>query len=135
MASVRRLMLLVLAGTPLPAAAQIPSAPAASGIIAAPPDPLGEIAARLRVEEERCRGGDLEAIVVCGRLPRGGAGYRIPYEPEPGARVRLIAGETPSAMAAMGADRCLRLCQQPLMINLLDPRGIASALDGFLSGN
>ena len=108
-------------GAASPAVAQTPAAPVASGIIAAPPDPLGEIAARRREEQERCRTGALDTVIVCGRLAQGGDGYRVPWRPEPGARVRPIAGEAPSAMAAMGADRCLRLCYQPVMINLLDP--------------
>jgi len=52
----------------------------------------------------RCRrdaAGD--EIVVCGRTDD--ARMRVPYEPEPGARVRLIAGEVPSAMGALNADR------------------------------
>jgi hypothetical protein len=49
--------------------------------------------------------------------------------------VRLIAGEAPSAMAAMGAGGCLRLCEQPVMINLLDPGSIIRGLDHILSRN
>jgi hypothetical protein len=128
------LMLLALIGVSAPCAAQVPSAPVASSIIAAPPDPLGDIAARRQADEERCRGG-ADAIIVCGRLVRGGGGYRVPYQPEPGARVRLIAGEPPSAMAAMGAGGCLRLCEQPVMINLLDPGSIVRGLDRILSRN
>ena len=50
----------------------------------------------------RCRrdaAGD--EIVVCGRTDD--SRMRVPYEPEPGARVRLIAGEVPSAMGALNA--------------------------------
>jgi hypothetical protein len=50
----------------------------------------------------RCRretGGD--EIVVCGRSDD--SRMRVPYEPVPGARVRLIAGEVPSAMGALNA--------------------------------
>lgn len=117
----------------IPAIAEVP--PLATGIVVAPPDPLGDIAARQRAEEARCQRDGGDAIVVCGRPMRGGGGYRIPYEPEPGARVRLVAGEAPSAMAAMGAGGCLRLCEQPLMINLLNPRSIVRGLDRILSGN
>jgi len=132
----RRLALLALLGAALPAMAQVPAAPVPRGIIAAPPDPLGDIAARRRMEEERCRGGAPDAVVVCGRLARGGDGYRVPYRPEPGERVRLIAGEPPSAVAAMGAgDTCLRLCEQPVMVNLLDPGSIIRGLDRILSRN
>ena len=103
---------------------------AGSAIIPAPPDPLGDLAARRAVAERAdCRRGALaDAIVVCGRAVAG-AGYRIPWEPEAGARVRLIAGEAPSAMTAMGAGGCLRLCQQPLMINLIGgDRSIVNAI-------
>jgi hypothetical protein len=123
------LFLPVLIGAPFPAAA-LPTT-----IIAAPPDPLGDIAARRRADEPRCPLGGDDAIVVCGRVVRGGDGYRVPYQPEPGARVHLIAGEVPSGMAAMGADSCLRFCYQPVMINLLDPRSIARGIDRILGGD
>jgi hypothetical protein len=119
----------------LPAAAQVPSAPVAAGIVAAPPDPLGDLAARQRRDQEGCSDGAMDSIVVCGRLARGGGGYRIPYRPEPGARVHLIAGEAPSAMGAMNAGGCLRLCEQPVMFNLLDPGSIARGLDRILGGD
>jgi hypothetical protein len=136
MMGMRRLILLALLGAASPAHAQLPAVPVSSGIIAAPPDPLGDFAARRRTDEERCRSGALSDVVVCGRLARGGGGYRVPYQPEAGARVRLIAGEPPSAMAAMGApDICLRLCEQPVMINLLDPGSIVRGLDRILSRN
>lgn len=132
----RRLLLLLLAvGAASPGLAQAPSAPLAAGIIAAPSDPLGDIAARRREEEERCQRGLLDSVTVCGRLVQAGGGYRLPYEPEPGARVRLVAGEPPSAMAAMGAGGCLRLCEQPVMFNLLDPGSIIRGLDRILSRN
>jgi hypothetical protein len=47
---------------------------------------------------------DAQEIVVCGQVSRD---YRVPYEPEPGARV---AGEG-SGAAALG---CLRMCPQPV---------------------
>ena len=130
----RLLTVLALLGPALPAAAQVPT-PMPSGIIAAPPDPLGDLAARRQADEERCRSGVADSVIVCGRLVQGGGGYRIPYQPEPGARVRLVAGEAPSAMAAMGADSCLRLCEQPVMFNLLDPGSIIRGLDRILSRN
>ena len=76
-----------------------------------------------------------DEIVVCGRPVQGGGGYRVPWAPEPGARVRLIAGEPPSATGAMGAGGCLRLCEQPVMLNLLDPGSIARGLDRILGGD
>lgn len=108
-------------------------------IVPAPPDPLGDIAARRAAADAAdpastaCRRGALpDAIVVCGRAVAGG-GYRVPWEPEPGARVRLIAGDAPSAMAAMGADRCIRLCLQPLMIDVgAAVRGLARGIDRIL---
>jgi hypothetical protein len=135
MAGMRSLTLLALMGAGSPALAQVPAAPIPAGIIAAPPDPLGDIAARQRADEERCRLGGSDAILVCGRLAGGVGGYRVPWEPEPGARVRLIAGEAPSAMAAKDADGCLRLCEQPVRINLLDPGSIVRGLDRILSRN
>ncbi|HYD11333.1 MAG TPA: hypothetical protein VEC11_00650 [Allosphingosinicella sp.] len=135
MAGIPHLVLPVLLIAASSTAAQAPSAPVASGIIAASPDPLGDLAARRRVEDERCRQGVGDDILVCGRPARAGGGYRVPYRPEPGARVRLIAGEPPSAMAAMGAGGCLRLCQQPVTVNLLDPGSIVRGLDRILSRN
>lgn len=115
---------------PLPAIAQ---APVSSMILTAPPDPLGDIAARARTAEERCRDADPDSIVVCGRLVRGGEGYRVPYEPEPGARVHLVAGEAPSATGAMGAGGCLRLCHQPVTIDLIGAaRAIGRGIDRLL---
>jgi hypothetical protein len=127
------LFLAALIGPAFPATAQVPSTPGA--IVAAPPDPLGDLVRRRYLDEARCRDGDSDAIVVCGRIVLGGGGYRIPYRPEPGARVRLIAGEVPSGMSAMGAPGCLRLCYQPVMINLLDPGSIVRGLDRILSRN
>ncbi len=135
MAEMRSLALLVLPGLAFPAAAQTTSAAVTPGIIAAPSDPLGDIAAHRRTDEERCRRGDPNAIIVCGRPVRGGDGYRVPYRPEPGARVRLIAGEAPSAMAAMAADGCFRFCYRPVMIDLLHPASIARAIDSILNGD
>lgn len=126
----RLLALLLLAAASAPALAQ------SSAIVPAPPDPLGDLALRRALADPAdaaCRRGALaDAIVVCGRVVAGG-GYRVPWEPEPGARVRLIAGEAPSAMAAMGADRCIRLCPQPLMIDVGSAvRGLARGIDRVL---
>lgn len=131
----RRFPILLAIGSASSGFAQPPSSPVATGIIAAPPDPLGDIAALRRMEEERCQRGTLDTVTVCGRPVRRGGGYRVPHQPEPGARVRLIAGEPASPMAAMGADGCLRLCEQPVMINLLDPGSIIRGLDRILSRN
>jgi hypothetical protein len=115
--------------------ASSPAALAAPAIIPAPPDPLGDLAARRAAAGAHClRDGEpADAIVVCGRPASAGAGYRVPWKPEPGARVRLVAGEAPSAMSAMGAGGCLRLCQQPLMIDVASAvRGIARGIDRIL---
>lgn len=132
MASLRALTALAMSAA-APAFAQPASLPA--GMAAAPPDPLGDIARRQLTDEENCQRGTADSVVVCGRLLRGGGGYRVIWAPEPGARVRLVAGEAPSAMAAMGADRCLRLCLQPVGINLLDPGSVVRGIDRVLSGN
>ncbi|MEA3012498.1 MAG: hypothetical protein QOD42_1043 [Sphingomonadales bacterium] len=117
-------------------AASAPARAPPSATIPAPPDPLGDLAVRRALADSAdaaCRRGGLaDAIIVCGRAVAGG-GYRVPWEPEPGAPVRLIAGEAPSAMAAMGADRCIRLCLQPLMIDVgAAVRGLARGIDRLL---
>jgi hypothetical protein len=122
MRSLPLLLLPLAAGWPGAA----PGEPAPSAIVAAPADPLGALeaarwAAALRIiDDEADCGRDAETgeVVVCGRRQRGG-GMRIPWRPEPGARVHLVAGEPPGGVAAMGADGCLRLCHQPLMIDLI----------------
>lgn len=105
------LPLLLIAAWPAAAVAQ--EAPA---LVAAPADPLGEIALRgawAGLDPTRCATSNAD-VTVCGRRS-GGGGVRVPYEPEPGARVRPIAGEPPS----MGNMGCLRLCEQPLMVDLV----------------
>ena len=112
------------------------AAPAPTAIVAAPADPLGALAAVRRaaafrgIYEQDCdRDAVTGEIVVCGRRRRVGGGMRIPYVPEPGTPVRLVAGEAPGGVAAMGADGCLRLCQQPLSIDLIGgDRGIVNAI-------
>jgi len=128
-----RLLLLPLAAAWPGAARGVPPAPA---IFAAPADPLGAIeaerqAAALRAVYEVVfcgRDAATGEIVVCGRRPRG-AGIRVPWEPEPGARIHLIAGEPPGGLAAMGAGGCLRLCPQPLRVDLIGgDRSIVNAV-------
>lgn len=101
-------------------------------IIAAPADPLGDVARR-EAAEGHCRpNARAGEVVVCGPNVRG-AGYRIPYEPEPGERVRLIAGEPPSARAALDGAGCLRLCEQPVMINVFSAvSAVAHGIDRLL---
>jgi len=131
MTGMRPLIPLALIGAASSAVAQVPAAPVPARIIAGPPNPLGDIAARRRAEEERCSDGAPDEVLVCGRRARAGSGYRVPYRPEPGARVRMIAGEPPSAHGA----GCLRLCLQPVMIDILDPGSIARGIDRILSGD
>lgn len=111
-----------------------PAAPIAiPGIISAPSDPLGEVARRVSLADSGCAITDSpDELVVCGRRRIGG-GLRIPDEPEPGARIRLTAGELPSAMAAMNAGGCLRLCHQPVMIDIIGTvRAVQRGLDRIL---
>lgn len=106
------------------AAAAMPAAvPAAPGLLPAPPDPLGDIAreaARAGRGAGGCaREGDEATVVVCGQRAAGGAGgYRVPYVPVAG-EVHHIAGELRTGGDAMGADGCLRLCEQPLSIDII----------------
>jgi hypothetical protein len=52
----------------------------------------------------RCdRDGD-GAIVVCARQVDNAA-YRVPYDPPPGERHRLVAGEAPSAREALSVGQ------------------------------
>lgn len=68
----------------------------------------------------------VEEIIVCGTRLEEMSRYRVPYQPEPGARVR---GE-PSGSAAMSAGGCLRLCHQPATVNILAiPGAIKGAID------
>lgn len=62
---------------------------------------------------------DPDNVVVCGRRPaEGGPGdYRVPWAPEPG-RIARLPGEAPSGRDALAADQCLRLCAQPVMIDV-----------------
>ena len=93
---------------PAPAAAENPTPEAT---IAAYNRQIHEMI-ETRANSRRCAPETSEdAIVVCARTD--GARYRVPYDPPPGERRRLIAGEAPSARDAMGADSCLRLCEQP----------------------
>jgi hypothetical protein len=54
--------------------------------------------------EDQLFGGDGDDIVVWA--PSDNSNMRVPYEPEPGARVRLVAGEAPSSRDALGAGSC-----------------------------
>jgi hypothetical protein len=67
----------------------------------------------------RCRpseeAGGEEDIVVCGRTD---SRVRVRYEPVPG-EVHHIAGDLPSGLDALAADRCIRLCNVGVMIPII----------------
>jgi len=62
-----------------------------------------------------CARGADDDILVCGR--GGGGAMRVPYEPEAGHIARAL-GEAPSGRDALSADRCLRLCYQPVGVDI-----------------
>lgn len=57
-------------------------------------------------------------IVVCARR-FGGGGQRMEFEREPGEIVRHI-NEPGSGVDALNADRCTRLCDVGVRVNLID---------------
>jgi len=79
----------------------------------------------------RCpRQSDSEDIIVCGRADD--QSIRIPYRPEPGA-VHHGAGDLPTGREAMAAGGCLRLCSQPVMIDVIGTaRALARGVDRLL---
>lgn len=79
----------------------------------------------------RCpRGSDGEDIVVCGRADD--SNMRVPYEPVPG-EVHHIPGDLPTGGEAMAAGGCLRLCSQPVMIDVIGTaRALARGIDRLL---
>lgn len=117
----------LLALWPAPAAAQTSD----------PADPAALVEAQRRevrdVVSPRCRSNDdPEAIVVCGRRDdRGPQGplSALPYAPEPGSiRPGDVAGG--EQRAALANDRCLRLCAQPVQIDIIGAvRGIGRAIE------
>jgi hypothetical protein len=66
---------------------------------------------RCRPSEDADGGED---IVVCGRSD---SRIRVPYEPVPG-QVHHVAGDVPSGLDALAADRCIRLCNVGVMIQI-----------------
>lgn len=57
-------------------------------------------------------------IVVCGRDDGERHRLPLPVEPMPGERRRLL-GEAPTGTEAMAADRCFRLCQGGVSVDLI----------------
>jgi hypothetical protein len=57
-----------------------------------------------------------DELVVCGRRPFHD---RASFPEEPGASIRH-AGEAMTARDAMSADRCIRLCEQPVTVNIFE---------------
>ena len=77
---------------------------------------------------------DPDEITVCGRRddrgPRGPL-PAIPYAPEPGA-IRAGARAGGEQREAMANDQCIRLCSQPVQINIIRAIGdIARAVDNL----
>jgi hypothetical protein len=66
----------------------------------------------------KCKpGSDPDEIVVCGRPADARSPYRLPHPSATlGERGR---GDMPTGMTAMSADKCMRLCHQPVMMDIL----------------
>jgi hypothetical protein len=82
-----------------------------------------------------CRRNDPDEITVCGRRDdRGPQGPlpALPYGPEPGG-IPAGAQAGGEQRAAMAGDRCIRLCHQPVQINILaiGGRGVSGAVSAI----
>lgn len=117
------------AAWPAPAFAD-PSITTAEGAIAAYEAQVDEVmagVARVRRCPVRAEGDE---IVVCA--PGDDGRLRIPYVPVPGS-IHRVAGETPTGGDAMAAERCLRLCNQGLRIDVIGAaRAIGRGVDRIL---
>jgi hypothetical protein len=73
-----------------------------------------------------CAGTSTDEIIVCGTREEDER-YRVAYEPVPGARRRLIAGEVPRGVGALADDegRCSPVGPNPQCTRGLDLFGIA----------
>ena len=80
-------------------------------------EPAGQVAVPAAQPGCESEEGDAE-IVVCGGRPQ--PAIRIPFERVPGERIPLIAGEAPSAMAALNMRECVQRCHSPVGISF-DP--------------
>lgn len=122
---------IVLFGAAWPAAALAdPPVATAEEALAAYDAEFDAVMANARSLRRCPRGSDGEDIVVCGRADD--AGMRIPYEPVPG-EVHRIAGDIPGGPGAMAAGACLRLCPQPVMIDVIGTiRALSRGVDRLL---
>ena len=128
MAKSRTALILFAAAWPAAAYADPPAATAEEALAAyeAEFDSVMAGARSLR----RCPRGGGEDIVVCARADD--SAMRVPYEPVPG-EVRHIAGDLPTGPGAMAAGGCLRLCPQPVMIDVIGTvRALSRGLDRIL---
>jgi len=78
---------------------------------------------------ERAQDGD--EIVVCGQTDHARHRLPLPVEPVPGAP-RRIAGEPPTGTVALAGGGCLRLCHQPVQIDVIGAVGTAARAIGRL---
>jgi hypothetical protein len=126
----RAALVLIAAAWPPAAMADPPPITTADEAIAADDAEFEALMADSRAVRRCRRDGDGDDIVVCGRTDD--SRMRVPYEPVPG-EVHHIAGEPPSGTGAMAAGQCLRLCPQPVMVDLIGAvRTIARGLDRLL---
>lgn len=102
-------------------------------------DPLGDAARAAQASpiSTEIRGADAQgcadggdSILVCGR--RGRREPRPQFAPLPGAVPRLVAGEPPSGAAALAGGGCIRLCHQPVKVDLIGTARTVARLVGRL---
>lgn len=111
----RHVIAAIAAAWPAPAIAD-PPVVTAEDAIAAYDAEFDAVMASARTLRRCPRDGDGEDIVVCGRADD--AAMRVPYEPVPG-QVHHIAGDLPTGRDALAAGACLRLCPQPVMVDVI----------------
>jgi hypothetical protein len=66
-----------------------------------------------------CLRGEGDEVVVCGSAVETRR-QALPFgsRPEPGARIGPVAGEPPSAMAALNAGQCISRCQSMVGVDV-----------------
>jgi len=125
----RTALILLAAAWPAAALAEPPSATAEAALAAYDAE-FDAVMAGARSARRCPRTGDGEDIVVCGRADD--SAMRVPYAPIPG-EVRHIAGDLPTGPGALAAGGCLRLCPQPVMIDVIGTiRSLSRGLDRIL---